>query len=108
MIDFEDLNPINSKSPATIASATVIEPKNRFTIITGHVPIQIIVPPVEFYHELVFYCEDSATFPCVFGILGNILTPLGIDYQIEGLLGCSLYYHPSKRKYILGSGFSAA
>jgi hypothetical protein len=105
MIDFEDLNPVNSKAPVTIASANTIAPKTRFTRITGIVPIQYIIPPIEEYHELVLLIEaDYGGFP-TFIIGGNIqfsIAPPAAQAVLVGDFGIvRLFYDPRFRKYYI-------
>jgi len=99
MTDFEDFEVASSKVPFTLASALTIKPKTRFTRITGTISIQTIVPPVDFYHELVFLMVSAS----IGGFLisgGNIQFPsssIGLGGDEFAII--ILFYDPRFKKY---------
>jgi len=99
MTDFEDFEVASSKVPFTLASANTIRPKTRFTRITGLVEIQTIIPPVDFYHELIFLMV-TASITNFFIPGGNIQFPPGVvgvggsDFAI-----ISMFYDPRFKNY---------
>jgi len=107
MIDFEDLNPVSSKLPATIASANTIAPKTRFTRLTGTAQIQNIIPPIEEYHELAFMPEENYAGVSIFIIGGNIEfstdPPPQIGATINDHCVLRMFYDPRFRKYYIAT-----